>query len=95
MVTYASNAQREAAAEALRVFQQATAERRRAHIWAEPEGQPRVDVTEEVVCLLDMITMSMDWGSDFWTDIDLPAFITLCGLLKVDLPDEIKPTEGY
>jgi hypothetical protein len=78
------NEQRTAAAAALKAFQAATAERRRATIWAEPEGEPRVDVTEHVVSLLDMITTSMDWGSDFWTDSDLPSFIELCRLLKFD-----------
>lgn len=75
---------RTAAAEALREFQKATQNRRRARIWAEPEGAERVDVTEHVVSLLDMITQSMDWGSEFWTDSDLPSFIELCGLLKFD-----------
>ena len=31
-----------------------------------------------------MITTSMDWGSDFWTDTDLPSFIELCKLLKFE-----------
>jgi hypothetical protein len=84
--------QREAAADALEAFKAASEERRRARIWAEPEGEPRVDVTEHVVSLLDMITMSMDWGSDFWTDVDLPSFIELCSLLKFD-PETI-PEEG-
>lgn len=79
-------AERDAAAEALRSFQAATADRRRARIWAEPEGEQRIDVTEHVVSLLDMITQSMDWGSDFWTDSDLPSFIELCKLLKFDAP---------
>jgi hypothetical protein len=79
-----STAQRQAAAQALREFQEATAERRRARIWAEPEGEDRLDVTEHVVSLLDMITQSMDWGSDFWTDSDLPSFIVLCQLLKFE-----------
>ena len=83
-----SNEQREAAADALRAFKAASEDRRRARIWAEPEGEPRVDVTEHVVSLLDMITMSMDWGSDFWNDADLPSFITLCRLLKFD-PESI------
>jgi hypothetical protein len=26
----------------------------------------------------------MDWGSDFWTDVDLPSFIILCKLLKFE-----------
>lgn len=76
------NESREAAAEVLRAYQAATEERRRARIWAEPEGEPRVDVTEHVVSLLDMITTSMDWGSDFWTDTDLESFVELCRLLK-------------
>src|SRR5512146_2683957 len=76
---------RTAAAEALESFKKATAERRRSHIYAESEpGQPLIDVTEEVVNLLDMITTSMDCGSDFWTDTDLPAFIRLCTLLKFE-----------
>ena len=78
------NEQRTAAAEALKAFQEATDDRRRARIWAEPEGETRVDVTEHVISLLDMITTSMDWGSDFWTDADLPSFITLCKLLKFE-----------
>ena len=81
---YRMNKQRDAAAEALAKFKAATEERRRARIWAEPEGEPRVDVTEHVVDLLDMITMSLNWGSDFWTDTDLPSFIELCRLLKFD-----------
>jgi hypothetical protein len=79
-----STEQREAAAAALESFKAATEDRRRARIWAEPEGEPRVDVTEHVVSLLDMITTSMDWGSDFWTDTDLPSFIELCKLLKFE-----------
>ncbi len=79
-----STEQREAAAEALEGFKAATKERRRARIWAYPEGQKRVDVTEHVISLLDMITTSMDWGSDFWTDTDLPSFIELCKLLKFE-----------
>ena len=86
-----TNAQREAAADALRAFKAASEDRRRARIWAEPEGEPRVDVTEHVVSLLDMITMSMDWGSDFWTDTDLPSFIELCKLLDFD---EVPPEPG-
>jgi hypothetical protein len=82
---YNEPAQRKAAAQAMKAFKAATKERRRARIWAYPEGQKRVDVTEEVVSLLDLITTSMDWGSDFWSDADLPSFITLCGLLKVDI----------
>lgn len=85
MTSWTTNkTERAAAAEALKSFQAATAERRRARIWAEPEGEPRVDVTEHVVSLLDMITQSLDWGSDFWTDSDLPSFITLCRLLKFE-----------
>ena len=80
----AGTEQREAAAEALDAFKAATKDRRRARIWAEPEGEPRVDVTEHVISLLDMITTSMDWGSDFWTDTDLPSFIELCKLLKFE-----------
>lgn len=79
-----STSQRKAAAEALRSFQAATKERRRARIWAEPRDGERVDITEHVVSLLDMITSSMDWGSEFWTDTDLPSFIALCDLLKFD-----------
>jgi hypothetical protein len=78
--------QRAAAAAALRNFKEASAERRRARIMALPEGGQAVDVTEHVVSLLDMITQSMDWGSDFWTDSDLPSFIELCKLLKFDPP---------
>lgn len=76
--------QRKAAAEALKGFKAATQDRRRASIWAYPKGSRPVDVTEHVVSLLDMITMSMDWGSDFWTDTDLPSFIELCKLLKFE-----------
>lgn len=83
--------QRTAAAEALKNFQQATADRRRAIIWAETPDGPPVDVTEHVVSLLDMITQSMDWGSDFWTDSDLPSFIELCRLLKFEeIPEEAR-----
>jgi hypothetical protein len=88
MTIYMSNEQRTAAAEALKAFKAATEDRRRTRIWAEPEGGLRLDVTEHVVSLLDMITMSMDWGSDFWTDVDLPSFIELCRLLKFEeLPE--------
>jgi hypothetical protein len=80
----AAKAQREAAAEALKAFEQASAERRRTKIFAYPRGRKRVDVTEHVISLLDMITTSMDWGSDFWTDTDLPSFIELCKLLDFD-----------
>lgn len=89
-----STEQREAAAAALRGFKAATAERRRAQIWACPEGGKRVDVTEHVVSLLDMITTSMDWGSDFWTDVDLPSFIELCRLLKFEEIPELFGGEG-
>lgn len=89
---YGSTQQRTAAAAALKGFKEATAERRRARIWAYPEGGKRVDVTEHVVSLLDMITTSMDWGSDFWTDTDLPSFIELCRLLKFEeIPAEPAP----
>ncbi len=84
MGRYSRHTERDAAAEAMRQFKAATEERRRARIWAEPEGEPRVDVTEQVVDLLDMITESLDWGSDFWTDTDLASFIELCKLLKFD-----------
>lgn len=76
--------QRVAAAEALASFQKASAERKRTKIWAYPKRGKRVDVTEHVVSLLDMITQSMDWGSDFWDDTDLPSFIELCKLLDFD-----------
>lgn len=80
--------QRQAAAEALESFKQASAERQRTRIFAYPRKGRRVDVTEHVVSLLDMITTSMDWGSDFWTDTDLPSFIELCKLLDFDeVPD--------
>jgi hypothetical protein len=85
-------AQRTAAAEALRAFEQASAERRRTKILAYPDGCNPVDVTEHVVSLLDMITMSMDWGSDFWTDTDLPSFIELCKLLNFDEVPELHVT---
>lgn len=82
------NAQRTAAHEALKSFQAATDERKRARVFASPSGTRSgtdvVDITESVVDLLDMITRSMDWGSDFWCDGDLPSFIKLCDLLKVD-----------
>lgn len=77
----ASNAKRRAAAEALQSFKEATAGRQRARIVAHPVNGKPVDVTEEVVSILDMIVTSIDWGSDFWSDDDLPAFITLCTLL--------------
>ncbi len=82
-------ARREAAAEALKSFKQASEDRRRTKIWAYPKSRKPVDVTEHVVSLLDMITTSMDWGSDFWTDTDLPSFIELCKLLDFDeVPSE-------
>ena len=80
----ASTTQRQAAAEALKRFKEVTEDKRRASIWAYPESEPAVDVTEHVISLLDMITTSMDWGSDFWTDTDLPSFIELCKLLKFE-----------
>jgi hypothetical protein len=87
--------QREAAAEALESFRQASAERRRTKIFACPKGRRRVDVTEHVVSLLDMITTSMDWGSDFWTDTDLPSFIELCRLLDFDeIPEPREADRG-
>jgi len=79
-----STEQRQAAAEALQSFQAASAERRRTKIWAYPRKGRRVDVTEHVISLLDMITQSMNWGSDFWTDTDLQSFIELCKLLDFD-----------
>lgn len=79
---------RKAAAEAMRSFEQASAERRRTKIFAYPKDRAPVDVTEHVVSLLDMITTSLDWGSDFWSDDDLPSFIELCQLLDFDeLPE--------
>lgn len=86
-----TDAKRAAAAEALRSFKEATVARKRAKIVAFPlDGEP-VDVTEEIVSILDMIVSSLDWGSDFWSDDDLPAFITLCGLLKF----EVMPSKEY
>lgn len=81
-----SDSKRVAAAEALAAFKAASEERRRARIVAIPGDGCQEDVTEHVVSLLDMITQSMDWGSDFWSDSDLPSFIHLCGLLKFDAP---------
>jgi hypothetical protein len=83
------NERRIAAAEALEQYKAATQERKRAVILAFPQSKDGthpepVNVTEEVVSILDMIVTSMDWGSDFWSDDDLPAFITLCSLLKFD-----------
>ena len=89
----ASNPQRTAAAEALRSFQQASDERKRTKIYAYPKRGKRVDVTEHVVSLLDMITQSLDWGSDFWSDSDLPSFIELCRLLDFDqVPGDGSPS---
>lgn len=81
-----------AAAEAMRAFKEASERCRRASVWVVPRNQSDgypVDVTEHVVSLLDMITTSLDWGSDFWSDDDLPSFIELCNLLKVDLPEGV------
>ena len=86
-----NTAQRNAANEALKAFKQASAARQRTKIYAYPKGSKRVDVTEHVVSLLDMITTSMDWGSDFWTDTDLPSFIELCKLLKFDEVPKARP----
>lgn len=84
-----SDEQREAAAEALRRYKEATTARQRAEIIAFPIGGQPVNVTEEVVSVLDMIVTSIDWGSDFWSDDDLPAFITLCSLLNfVEIPED-------
>ena len=81
------NEKRDAAAEALEAFKTASEERRRARIliYTTENSLLPVDITEDVVSLLDMITCSMDWGSDFWCDSDLPSFIKLCDLLKVDI----------
>lgn len=86
-MTKRTDAKRIAAAEAFRAFKQASEDQRRATVWVIPrnqsDGHP-VDVTEHVVGLLDMIVTSVDWGSDFWSDDDLPSFIELCNLLKID-----------
>lgn len=80
-----SDEKRIAAAEALAAYHRATERQKRAEFLAFPaNGAPPVNVTEEVVSLLDMIVTSIDWGSDFWSDDDLPAFITLCELLKFE-----------
>jgi hypothetical protein len=79
-----STEQRKAAAQALESFKQTSRERRRTKIYACPRHGKRIDVTEHIISLLDMITTSMDWGSDFWTDTDLPSFIELCKLLDFD-----------
>ena len=86
-----SSERREAAAEALRAFTTATERHRRARIVAYPLDGESVDVTEEIVSVLDMIVTSMDWGSGFWSDDDLPAFITLCSLLNFEEIPEYYP----
>jgi hypothetical protein len=82
-----SDEKRVAAAQALKQFKEASLAKRRAGVWIFPHpeepGYP-VDVTEHVVSLLDMIVMSIEWGSDYWSDDDLPSFIELCNLLKID-----------
>jgi hypothetical protein len=89
-MTY-GQAQKEAvrAAKLMHEFQKVSAERRRAHVFVEQDDGTRTDVTESVVSLLDMITQSMDWGSEFWVDNDLDEFIALCKMLKFEgMPDE-------
>lgn len=80
-----------AAAEAMNRFKAASSEQRRGAIWAFPHpndsGRP-IDVTEHVVSLLDIISMSMEWGSGMYNDNDLPGFVELCDLLKVEIPEK-------
>jgi len=80
-----------AAREALETFEKATAERRRAKIMAitRPWGASE-DITEDVVTIMDQVASSMEWGSGFFSDEDLGAFIRIAGLLKIDLPENLK-----
>lgn len=85
-MSYPQTSQRDVAQSLLEQFKAVSEERKRAKVYVKLQGVSQmVDVTEDVVSLLDMITSSMDWGSDFWCDGDLPSFIKLCDLLKVDI----------
>lgn len=72
-----------AADEALQQFRKASAERRRAAVYVQRQSGDPVEVTEDVISVLDLMTTSMNWGSGFWYDEDLEAFTRLCGLLEV------------
>jgi hypothetical protein len=45
-----------------------------------------VDVTEDVVSVMDQLTNTLDWGSGFFDDPSLAAFLRLADLLKIDVP---------
>jgi len=66
----------------------ATAALGRAKLLAYPVGSvASVDVTEEVVSLLDLIVGTMDWSSGFLGDEQLAGFDKLADLLKFARPD--------
>jgi len=82
-----------AALEALKLFHNVTEERGRARIVARPAGAglgAEIDVTEDVVSILDRLTETLDWGSGFFTDEDLIAFFRLVDLLKIDVPPSVE-----
>lgn len=88
-VIYPDDERAKAALEALAAFKKATAERRRARITARPLGGLPVDVTEDVVSVLDRLTETLDWGSGFFDDDDLRGFFRLTDLLKIDVPPTV------
>lgn len=80
-----------AADEALQRFLQASRERRRARFLAFAEGEADpIDVTEDVVGIMDRLTDTLDWGSGFFDDDDLGAFLRLADLLKIDVPASVE-----
>lgn len=75
--------------EALEKFKATTVDRRRARFVAiTDDGQ--VDVTEDVVSIMDRITETLDWGSGFFNDEDLHAWYRLAALLKIDAPASVE-----
>jgi len=57
----------------------------RAKIWADPTSPGEfIDVTEDVVSIMDIVANSMDLGSGFLDEDDLRGFNRLADLLKMD-----------
>lgn len=84
------NAEREQALEqALEQFKAASVERRRSRFLAITDSG-QVDVTEDVVSIMDRITETLDWGSGFFSDEDLAAWYRLADLLKIDVPPSLE-----
>lgn len=79
-----------AAVEALDAYGKVSAERKRCRIMAVSPGREPIDLTEDVVSLMDVITTTLDWGSGFFSDTDLRAFIVIADLLKIDVPETIR-----